>query len=91
MTSTHKLALPLLVACTFSFLGCATQKKAAEVDANGKPIEYVYYTPVGSNIPVKIRKDQLLASDPTRDQQELRRIEQQSAKTPQNTSGSLGP
>jgi len=89
--SSPKIALPLLIACAFSFAGCTTPKKAAEVDADGKPIEYVYYTPTGSNIPVKIRKDQLLASDPIRDQQELRRIQQQAAQTPQMTSGSAGP
>jgi hypothetical protein len=91
MTSSKKLALPLLAACALTFLGCATPKKAAEVDANGKPIEYVYYTPTGSNVPVKIRKDQLAASDSGRDQEALRRIQDQAGRTPQKNNGSGGP
>jgi hypothetical protein len=43
--------------------GCNTAPKQAEVDANGKKIEYVYITPTGSNVPVKIRKDQSQSSD----------------------------
>lgn len=42
---------------------CATPTKYPEKDANGKKIEYVYYTPVGSNVPIKVRKDQVATSD----------------------------
>jgi hypothetical protein len=42
---------------------CATSTKYPEVDANGKKIEYVLYTPSGSNIPIKVRKDSLQMSD----------------------------
>lgn len=42
---------------------CATSTKYPEVDANGKKIEYVWYTPSGSNIPIKVRKDSLQMSD----------------------------
>jgi hypothetical protein len=42
---------------------CATPTKYPETDANGKKIEYVWYTPVGSNLPIKVRKDQLPTSD----------------------------
>jgi hypothetical protein len=60
----------LIRALVFSFLlvltltSCAAPTKASEEkDANGKKIEYVYYTPTGSNLPIKVRKDQLTPSD----------------------------
>ncbi|HVU31857.1 MAG TPA: hypothetical protein VHE61_00385 [Opitutaceae bacterium] len=65
----------VILACASS--GCATSAKPAEeTDANGRKIEYVYYTPVGTNIPVRIRKDQLQASDQetAADQKTLRDI-----------------
>ena len=52
-----------LVFLALAFAGCAGPKKEAEVDANGKKIEYVWYTPTGSNMPVKVRKDSLQQSD----------------------------
>jgi hypothetical protein len=66
----------------FSLTACASPAKVAdEVDANGKKIEYVYYTPVGTNIPVKIRKDQLNdGSQTASDQQALRKLTQQSSR-----------
>jgi len=92
MPSLKKIALPLLAICTFSFFGCATPKQA-ELDANGKPIEYVWVTPTGSHVPVKVPKDQAAAyqSYTAKDQETMRRLEQQSAQTPKNTSGSGGP
>jgi hypothetical protein len=36
-----------------------------ERDASGDKIEYFYYTPSGSNIPIKVRKDSLKSSDST--------------------------
>jgi hypothetical protein len=51
-----------LLAVTVS--SCATPAKVSDdKDANGKKIEYVYYTPSGSNIPIKVRKDSLNMSD----------------------------
>jgi hypothetical protein len=41
----------------------APAKVSDDKDANGKKIEYVYYTPSGSNIPIKVRKDSLNLSD----------------------------
>jgi ABC-type phosphate/phosphonate transport system substrate-binding protein len=41
----------------------APSKKPAEVDANGKKIEYVWYTPTGSNVPIRVPKDSLKLSD----------------------------
>jgi hypothetical protein len=38
-------------------------KQAEERDANGNKIEYVYYTPTGSSIPVKVPKDSLQLTD----------------------------
>jgi hypothetical protein len=34
-----------------------------EKDANGKKIEYAYFTPTGSNVPIRVPKDQLPSSD----------------------------
>jgi hypothetical protein len=42
---------------------CATSTKYPEKDANGKKIEYVYYTPTGSSIPIKVRKDLLTPTE----------------------------
>jgi hypothetical protein len=42
---------------------CVTPTKYPEKDANGKKIEYVWFTPVGSNVPIKVRKDQVATSD----------------------------
>jgi hypothetical protein len=43
---------------------CATHSKESdERDANGKKIEYVYYTPTGSNLPIRVRKDEMQTSD----------------------------
>lgn len=59
----------IIRAIALSFLlvtltSCATRAKAAEEkDANGKKIEYVYYTPTGSNLPIRVRKDQVTSSD----------------------------
>jgi hypothetical protein len=57
------LASVVLVAVITS---CASPAKVSEErDANGNKIEYVYYTPSGSNIPIKVRKDSLKTSDST--------------------------
>jgi hypothetical protein len=43
---------------------CATPSKVSdERDANGKKIEYVYYTPTGSNLLIRVRKDEMQTSD----------------------------
>jgi hypothetical protein len=51
------LLVAALTSCT------VPAKETEERDANGKKIEYVYYTPVGSNIPIRVRKDQLKGTD----------------------------
>ena len=56
MIHTKRLILLLLTLVTLGTFGCAgpgePEKKTAEVDANGNPIEYVWYTPTGSTIPI---------------------------------------
>ncbi len=47
----------------------APSKESGDRDANGKKVEYVYYTPIGSNIPVRVRKDQVEVSDSDADAQ----------------------
>ena len=43
---------------------CAATAKTSEGrDAKGNKIEYVYYTPTGSNVPIRVRKDQLKTND----------------------------
>jgi hypothetical protein len=41
----------------------APSKVTDEKDAKGNKIVYVYYTPTGSSIPVRVRQDQLKTSD----------------------------
>ncbi len=41
----------------------APAKESEERDANGKKIEYVYYTPTGSNLPIRVRKADLKTTD----------------------------
>lgn len=55
--STSALLVVALTSCV------APAKVSEEKDANGNKIEYVYYTPTGSNIPVRVRKDQLKTPD----------------------------
>jgi hypothetical protein len=55
--SSSALLVGVLTSCT------TPAKVSDDVDANGKKIEYVYYTPSGSNIPVRVRKDSLQMSD----------------------------
>jgi hypothetical protein len=57
MNLTRALAAAVLLATLSS---CAAPAKVSkDKDANGKKIEYVYYTPTGSSIPIKVRKDLL--------------------------------
>ncbi len=89
MTPSRYVIPPVL----FAFLlatGCSSPKKTAEErDANGKKIEYVYITPTGSHVPVKVRKDQLQGGDSatTTDQEALRRLTQQSSRPDKQTGG----
>ena len=41
----------------------APAKVSDEKDANGKKIEYVYYTPTGSSIPIRVPKDSVPLTD----------------------------
>ena len=66
MIAHKRLILPLLAIVALA--GCAgpsqtAKAKEPEVDANGKKIEYVWYTPTGSSIPKRVRKDQLALTD----------------------------
>ena len=77
------LLLSCLVIC--SLVGCAVpQNVAEEKDANGNKIEYVYYTPTGSNIPVRVRKDQIQSDEKRtkQDQDTLRKIQMMGVVTP---------
>jgi len=80
MTKSRNLALSLLITCTFASFGCTTQttaKKEPELDANGKPIEYVWVTPTGSHIAVKVPKDQAgtTQNSTDKDQAVLRKLQ----------------
>ncbi len=55
--STSVLLVVALTSCV------APAKVSEEKDANGNKVEYVYYTPTGSNIPVRVRKDELTTPD----------------------------
>ena len=88
---THLRILPPAILIISTLAGCTSPGKVAEeTDANGKKIEYVYYTPTGSNIPVKIRKDQLQTSEAetTADQAALRKVMQMGTKQDKQPGGS---
>jgi len=55
--------LPAFALLTGLLTSCTTPTKYPETDANGKKIEYVYITPAGTNIPIKVRKDSVQMSD----------------------------
>jgi len=86
MVSTKRLTLPLLAVLALSFSGCASTPapKEAEVDANGNKIEYVWYTPTGSNIPKRVPKASLAQSDAAATQT-------QNAMTERQRSGVTSP
>ena len=52
------LAAGVLLAATLA--SCTTPaKQSTDKDAKGKDIEYVYITPTGSNVPIRVPKDQV--------------------------------
>ncbi len=63
--------------------GCATPAKDPK-QASAKKIEYVYYTPTGSNIAIRVPKDQVQTTDEeTRQSQEgLATIQQRGMSSP---------
>jgi hypothetical protein len=68
----------------------APAKQSEGKDANGKKIEYVYYTPIGSNVPIKVPKDQMQTSDDVTAAQDKVFSDMQrngSAGTPQSPGG----
>ncbi len=78
------------LALTFALLcGCKTSapKKQAEVDEHGNKIEYVYYTPMGSNIPVRVRKDQLklTEAEEKQAQETFQQIQQRGVRPPKDS------
>ncbi len=89
MKSPRILSLGAVLALTLT--SCtAPSKTSDERDANGKKIEYVYYTPTGSNVPVRVRKDSLKLSDTEAAAQEKELTDLQrsaSISPPPNTSG----
>ena len=55
--------LALLVG-SILLLGCTSPDKKKKAKVEDEPgVEYVYYTPTGSHIPIRVRKDQLKPSD----------------------------
>jgi hypothetical protein len=61
MKFSSTLSICGILAVTLS--SCATPTKLPEKDANGKTIEYVWFTPTGSNVPIKVPKDSVQLSD----------------------------
>ena len=83
MTRTTQISLAVLA---LALAGCASPKKEAEVDANGKKIEYVWYTPTGSNMPVRVRKDSVSHDDAQteHDKDALQRAQEQGMRAPKD-------
>jgi len=81
-----KIAFSLAALVLLSLLtACAgTTKQPEERDANGNKIEYVYITPTGSSIPIKVRKDQTKTSSKDTDEAEkvLRELQFTGVKSP---------
>ncbi len=88
----HVRALCACVLLAATLTSCTVPaKQAEERDANGNKIEYVYYTPTGSNVPIRVRKDALKTSASDTDAQQrafgdLQR-ESGSATTPSGAGG----
>jgi hypothetical protein len=61
MNLIRTLAATVLLATLSSCV--APAKVSGDKDANGKKIEYVYYTPTGSSIPIRVPKDSLATTD----------------------------
>lgn len=73
-----------LLLALVTLTGCNTTPKKVELDENGKPVEYVTYTPTGSRLPVRVRKDQMKTqeSQTARDQQALKEAQQRGGRVP---------
>jgi hypothetical protein len=54
--------LSVVVLLAVALTSCVAPAKE-EKDANGKKIEYVYYTPTGSSIPIRVPKDSVQLTD----------------------------
>ncbi len=89
MISTKRLLLSLLTLLSLALFGCASTpaKKEAEVDANGNPIEYVWYTPTGSSIPKRVPKNSLAQSDTDSTRAQNAMTERQRSGNRQGPSG----
>ncbi len=82
--------VPVCLLLALTLTSCATPAKVSdEKDANGKKIEYVYYTPTGSNLPIRVRKDQLTTSQSDTDaaQKELTDLQRESASDKSPSAG----
>jgi hypothetical protein len=71
--------LSVIVLLAVTLTSCVAPKE--EKDANGKKIEYVYYTPTGSSIPIRVPKDslQLTDSEAAAQQKEVTDLQRESA------------
>ena len=68
----------------------APTKQAEERDKNGNKIEYVYYTPTGSNVPIRVPRDQVQVSgsdDADAQQRALMAIQRNSAADQHQSPG----
>jgi hypothetical protein len=86
----HIRTLPAIFLLLVTLTSCvAPAKVSEEKDANGKKIEYVYYTPTGSNLPIKVRKDQMNTSDSetTAAQKEITDLQRESASDKSPSTG----
>ena len=82
--------LPASFLLVVTLTSCAAPTKVSEEkDANGKKIEYVYYPPTGSNLPIRVRKDQLVTpdSETDADQKALLDLQRESAADKSPSTG----
>jgi hypothetical protein len=83
------LPIGFLLLVTLTSCVAPAKKASEERDANGNKIEYVYYTPTGSNLPIRVRKDQLKTSDSETNaaQKELTDLQRESADDKSPSAG----
>ncbi|HTL66273.1 MAG TPA: hypothetical protein VL200_01295 [Lacunisphaera sp.] len=81
----HRLPLHSCLLAVALLAGCATAGKQEPArPKDKKEAEYVYYYPTGSNIPVRVRKEDLASSNPESGeaQEAIRNLQRRGQKQP---------
>jgi len=78
--------IPLWLLISVALTGCASERaKAADRKARQDQKDYVDYYPTGSNLPIKVRKEELAALESDSEkQQEMFRRAQSAGRSPED-------